>query len=373
MERIFNQDSLKLFFELLSEGDISGWFNNTTGGPYLQQFQDQFAKACGTSHAFAVSSGSASIYVALKACNIGPGDLVAVPSYTHIGTVAPIVLAGATPCFIDCNLIGNIEPENIGFAMEKKDMFKAVIAVHQLGVPADIDKIRSISPNSIIIEDASHALGAKYKGRKIGSLGDVGCFSVGGGRTKTIGTGEGGMLTTSNEMLALRIRNIRNHGDRVSDAPYFCFNFRMSEINALIGLIQMNVLDLLNGWQIKNAVFIKEHLPESLEAYVVTGECSPTYYLVGCRFNADKAGMTRDKFLEKVRDIGLIGGVPRMNVSGGYSKLVSDIAYYHNFPKQPLSFSEYVRDSAIWIDWHRYPRTADDIQRLLKGLRGIVK
>ena len=138
------------------------------------------------------------------------GDRVVVPSYTHVGSVAPILLAGAKPIFADVDINGTIDPNLIDWTGAK-----ALIAVHMLGMPCNMDLIKK-NFGGYIIEDASHALGSEYKGKKCGSLGNVGAFSVGGGRTKTIGCGEGGMVTTDNAEIAEKVKNIRNHGDRAS-------------------------------------------------------------------------------------------------------------------------------------------------------------
>jgi perosamine synthetase len=354
--------------ELLRK-DFSGWFKSNDGGPYLQEFEKKFAQFTGAHHAVAVASGSAAIYTALRACDVGADDFVAVPAYTHVGSVAPILLAGARPLFIDVNQYGNMDPEDLSNVLSVMKV-KAVIVVHQLGLPCDMDRIKKSSHGAYMIEDASHAMGAEYGKKKAGVLGNIGCFSIGGGRTKTIGTGEGGMLTVNDEELFLKCKNMRNHGDRMTDVDYFCFNFRMSELNALIGLLQMDRLQSLIDWQIKNAKYLMANLPEWLEAYSNPTQAKTVHYIVGCRFLHEKAGMSRDKFLAEVKAAGFEGGVPRMNVGRGYAKLVSEVKVYSRFRRE-LPISEKVRDEAVWIDWHRYPRTKGEIDRLLRAFNEI--
>lgn len=373
VEYMFKDIDLAPVIDLLQHHDISGWFHNNDGGPYLNEFQTMFADYCGTKHAYAISTGSASIYVALRACGIGRGDIVVVPAYTHIGTVAPVLLAGARPVFIDVDEYGNVDSEEY---KRIPPYAKATIIVHQLGVPCEIDKIKENIEATVwdkmwIIEDASHALGAEYKGKKAGNLGDIGCFSIGGGRTKTIGCGEGGMITTNNEELALKCKNLRNHGDRITDVDYMCFNFRMSELNALVGLLQMNRINFLNDYQVKNAHYLMERLPSYLKPPKIPSYMKSTHYIVGCAFNEKLAGMTRDQFLSKVKEAGCEGGIPRKNVGAGYSKLICDIKYYKRFFNKPLPKSEAIRDNAIWVDWHRFPRTELEIRRLTSCLRRI--
>jgi len=367
---VFSDADLFAITELL-KGDFSGWFKSNDGGAYLRELERKFAGFLGAKHAVAVSSGSAAIYIALKAVGVGRDDYVAVPSYTHIGSVAPIILAGAKPLFVDVDQYGNLSPEDLRTVVSVLNV-KAVIVVHQLGLPCEMDQIKEVSDGAFIIEDASHALGAEYKGMKAGVLTDVGCFSIGGGRTKTIGTGEGGMIVVNDDKLAERCKNMRNHGDRVTDCDYFCFNFRMSELNALVGLLQMDKLQFLIDWQIKNAKYLIANLPEYLEVPAPPSYVKTIYYIVGCHFSQTRAGMSRDDFLKKVIEKGYEGGIPRKNVGRGYAKLISDVKFYTRYHRS-LPMSEKLRDEAVWIDWHRYPRTKDEIDELLNAFREICQ
>jgi len=356
--------------ELLKK-DISGWFKSNEGGSYLREFEKKFTDFLNAKHAVAVSSGSAAIYTALKACEVDVGDYVAVPGYTHVGSVAPIVLAGARPIFVDVNQYGNMSPEDLGAVVSVMKV-KAVIVVHQLGLPCEMRQIRENSGGASIIEDASHAMGTEYKGVKAGVLGDIGCFSIGGGRTKTIGTGEGGMIAVNDDKLAERCKNMRNHGDRLTDVDYFCFNFRMSELNALIGLLQMNRLQFLIDWQIKNAKYLISKLPRYLEVPEPPPHMKTVHYIVGCRFNSKKAQITRNEFIDKVIAKGFEGGVPRKNVGKGYAKLLTEVKFYSRFYRK-LPMSEKIRDESVWIDWHRYSRTKEEIDQLLDAFKEIHK
>lgn len=370
---MYEPEDIAKITELLTKGDISGWFKSNDGGPYLQEFQRRFADFCDSKYAFAVSSGSASIYIALRALGVTTGDFVVVPSYTHVGSVAPIVLAGGQPIFVDVDSYGNLDAQDLVRVMDEAHPFtrrqtKAIIVIHQLGMPCNMDIIKSVCGEIPIIEDASHALGSEYFGRKAGTLGKIGCFSIGGGRTKTIGTGEGGMITTDDDELADKIKNIRNHGDRNFDKDYFCFNFRMSELNALIGLIQMDKLRMLINWQVENAEYMISHLPKFLNVLPAPHGVLSTRYIIGCTAQNNKA---RECILKQIRDGGFEGGVPRKNIGSGYSKLVSDSKFYSKWNRR-CPFAEDLRDRSIWIDWHRYPRTHREIIGLLDFLNEVV-
>lgn len=364
-EYMFRDIDLEPLIDLIKKHDISGWFKNNEGGEALRFFQDCFAQYCGTNYAFATASGSSAIYVALKALGVKRGDTVLVPAYTHVGSVAPIVLAGAKPAFVDVDIHGNVDPDDLRWQWAK-----AMIVVHMLGMPADIDQIRK-KFDGYIIEDASHALGSEYKGRKCGSLGDIGCFSIGGGRTKAIACGEGGMITLNDTDLAEKCKNLRNHGDRVTDVNYPCFNFRMSELNALLGVLQLPKLEQRLDWQIQNAERIIKDLPEYLIPQPTPAQSKTCRYIIGTLYSDSKIG--RDEFLRKLHQNNWDGGIPRMNIGTGWSKLISDIQYYRRYPKSPLIMSEKLRDESVWIDWHRYPRTTEEISRMLDHLREVMK
>jgi dTDP-4-amino-4,6-dideoxygalactose transaminase len=348
--------------------DISGWFKNNDGGPYLQKFQAKYAKFCGAKHAFAVSSGSTAIYIALKACGIGTGHYVAVPAYTHIGTVAPVVLAGAKPVFVDVDKYGNLDPTSLNIVKRKCKNYgnniDAVIVVHQLGLPCRMDEIIEVADGAYIIEDASHSLGAQYKGREVGTLGDIGCFSIGGGRTKIIGVGEGGMITTNNDTLAEKCKNIRNHGDRNTDVDYFCFNFRLSDLNAAIGYMMMDHVQFLIDWQIQNAEYVIANLPDYLNVIPTPDDVKTVRYIIAC----NNQGGSRDSMLSQLSRF-QIG--PRQYVGGGYTKLINEVKFYNHFMRPDLTMSQKIRDESIWIDYHRYPRTRIEIDSLINALNTI--
>lgn len=353
-------------FALLKSGKLCGWWNSSKGGPYLQEFEKRFAEYIGTNYAYAVSNGSSAIYVALRACKIEQGCSVAVSPYTHIGSVAPIVLAGAKPVFVDVDNYGNIDAEDLAKVIKN---VQAVVVPHQLGQPSDMERIKEVAGDVPVIEDCSQSLGAEYGGKKVGSIGDIGCFSIGGDMTKTISTGEGGIVTTNNEVLANRCRNIRNHGEKLG-ANYLCFNFRLSDLQALVGLMQMDGLQRQIDYQVSNAKYLVSSLPVYLKVSDALVHTKPVYYIIGCRFIESKAGMSRDGFIDAVKKARCEGGLPRRNIGLGYSKLVYEIPFYSQFYRSCPN-AERIRGNSVWIDWHRYPITVKDIDRLLKVLRLI--
>lgn len=186
----------------------SGWL---TMGNKVLEFEKSFAEYTGTKFALAVNSCTAALHLALLAHGLGPGDEVLVPSFTFTSTVNVIIHAGAKPIFVDINRATlNIDPEDVKKKITKKT--KAIIAVHYAGLPADLTALSAIATenNLILIEDAAHAVGSKYKEKQIGSHGNTTCFSF--YATKTITTGEGGMVTTDDPNIAEYVMRSRLHG-----------------------------------------------------------------------------------------------------------------------------------------------------------------
>jgi len=366
----FSEADLLPIIELLKSGKLSGFWKSPQGGPYLQAFERSFARYNGAKYAVGVLNGTVAIHVSLLACGVGRGDLVAVSPYTHVGSVAPILMVGAKPIFVDVEpRYGNIDPDQLRHLPVKKKV-KAVIVAHQLGQPSEMEPIlEEVSGDAFIVEDASQALGAEYKGKKAGTIGDVGCFSIGGDMTKTITTGEGGMIITNNNEIADKCRNLRNHGEK-NGCNYLCLNYRLSDLQAAVGLVQMKKLKFYIDWQVSNAKYLISGLPDCLEVPEPASHTEPVFYIIGCRFLSAIAGRTRDGFLEAIRKEGFEGGMPRRNVGSGYSKLIYEIPFYKPFAGNCLVAEKKVAES-VWIDWHRYPRTTEEIDEFLSVLKRV--
>ena len=218
----------------------SGWL---TQGEKVAEFEDRFAKYVGAKEAVAVFNGTVALHLTMIVAGVGHSDEVIVPSFTFISTANSVLFQGATPVFaeIDPDTF-NISPEDI----EKKitDKTKAIIPVHYGGQVADMYPIIEIAKEHdlIVVEDAAEAHGAKYKGKHAGTFGDMAIFSF--TPIKNMTTGEGGMITTNNEEYAEKLRMLRNHG---MDAPYhhimLGYNYRMTEMQAAFGIVQLERLE----------------------------------------------------------------------------------------------------------------------------------
>jgi dTDP-4-amino-4,6-dideoxygalactose transaminase len=226
----------------------SGWWSM---GPRVDEFERAFAGFCGAPHALAVANGTAALHLALLAVGCGAGDEVIVPSLNFVAAANAIVHTGAEPVF--CDIVGpdelNLDPEDVEAAVTPRT--KAVLALHYAGFPCAMDDVRAIADRHglAIVEDAAHAPGASLEGHMCGTLGDVGCFSF--FSNKNLPLGEGGMIVTSNDELAERLRLLRSHGmttltwDRHHghassyDVLLPGFNYRLDEVRATVGLVEL--------------------------------------------------------------------------------------------------------------------------------------
>ena len=226
-------------------------------GRQVVEFESRFAERVGADHAVAVTNCTAGLHLALVILGVGPGDEVIVPSLSFIATANAVRYVGATPVFVDVDpATHNVTPEGVGAAITAAT--KAVIAVHQSGVPADVDGLQRVcEPRGVaVVEDAACAIGSTYRGRPVGQGASLAAFSF--HPRKVLVTGEGGMVTTTNPEWAKRLRRLRDHGMSVSqfdrhnsDKPIIeayletGFNYRMTDMQAAIGLVQLGKLDTM--------------------------------------------------------------------------------------------------------------------------------
>jgi dTDP-4-amino-4,6-dideoxygalactose transaminase len=235
---------------------MSGWM---TQGPKVAAFEQAFAGRHRVAHALATTSCTTALHLIFVGMDLGPGDEVIVPAFTWIATANVVLYCGATPVFADVDRdTNNIDPADLARKITTRT--KAVIVVHLFGLCADMDAIRRIVPQGVkIIEDAACAAGASYDGTPAGGLGDAAAFSF--HPRKSITTGEGGMVTTNDPELAERMTMLRNHGASISEEqrhagpkPYLLptfnllgFNYRMTDLQASVGLVQLTKLDRFIG------------------------------------------------------------------------------------------------------------------------------
>jgi perosamine synthetase len=247
------QEEISAVSDVLKSGMLAS-------GDRVLEFERKFADLCGTTHAVAVNNGTAALHAALLAADIGPGDEVIVPAFSFVATASAVVMCGARPVFADVDeQTFNIIPAQVEERVTAKT--KAVIGVHLFGQPCDIEALQAIcgSHSLKFIEDAAQAHGALYKNARTGSFGHLACFSF--YATKNMITGEGGMVTTSEKAYNERLRLIINHGQSEKYLhTRLGYNYRMTDIGAAIGIIQLKKLEKFNLRRRKNAEFYNTHL-----------------------------------------------------------------------------------------------------------------
>ncbi len=290
----------------------SGWI---TQGPKVAEFERAVANYCGAKHAVAVSNCTTALHLALIVAGVGPGDEVICPSMSFIATCNSIRYTGATPVFAEVDSrTYNLDPSAAEAAITPRT--RVILLVHQIGLPADLDRLYEIAARHglQVIEDAACAIGSRYQGRAIGSHGDLVCFSC--HPRKVITTGEGGMITTGNREYADRLRLLRQHGMSVSDTvrhssrsvvteQYVClgYNYRMTDIQAAVGVEQMKRLDGIVARR-------RELAARYTQALAGHAWISPPYVPAGAEPNfqsyavslSNRAPMSRDDLMQQLLD-----------------------------------------------------------------------
>ena len=303
-------------WQSVKESIMSGWL---TQGPKVRKFEENFAKKHKVNHALAVTSCTTGLHLALAAMGVGPGDEVIVPAFTWVATANVVLYCGATPVFVDVSTkTFNMDPEQVASKVTGKT--KVIIPVHLFGLCADMDAIKAVIPKRVkILEDAACAAGAKYKGKYAGTLGDAAVFSF--HPRKSITTGEGGMITTQNNLFSELMDQMRNHGATISEEqrhhgpkPYILpdfnllgFNYRMTDLQGSIGIVQLEKLDSFIDERSKWATWYREklsdidwlRLPQEPENGKHGWQSFVTYV------DPKTAPMSRNNIMEKLQNMGI--------------------------------------------------------------------
>ena len=229
-------------------------------GERVAEFERSFASYCGVKHAIATSNGTTALHAALLAAGIGAGDEVIVPSFTFIASATSVSMCGASPVFADVDdRTFTLEASSVEALVTPRT--KAVVGVHLFGQPFDIPALSALcrEHDLFLIEDAAQAHGSTHRGKMVGSFGYLGCFSF--YATKNMTTGEGGMVTTDDPELADRVRLLINHGQKEKYLhTTLGYNYRMTDMAAAIGLVQLKRLDGMNARRAANAKYLDGNL-----------------------------------------------------------------------------------------------------------------
>lgn len=356
----------------------SGWL---TTGPKTKRFEHEFAAFIGTPHALAVNSATAAMHLALDAAGVRAEDEVIVPVYTFTATAEVVIYCRAKPVFVDVDPeTCNIDPGQIEKHITPKT--KAIMVVHIAGVPADMDPILEIARahNLVVIEDAAHAFPAKYRGRMIGTIGDLTAFSF--YATKTLAVGEGGMLTTANSVYAERATLMTLHGisrdawKRYSaQGSWFYevveagFKYNMTDISAAIGLHQL----ARNEWLLERRRAIAERYTEAFSHYLeLEIPSTPDYaqhawHLYLLRLSLERLTITREAFIQELfkAKIGTSVHFIPLHLHPFYRD-----TYHVQAEDFPVALHLYQRTISLPI----YPgMTDDDVEDVITAVEHIVK
>jgi dTDP-4-amino-4,6-dideoxygalactose transaminase len=363
----FEESTIQKAMEPLRSGRVNYWT-----GPIGAKFEKAWAAWIGAKQAISVSNGTAALHTAIASMNIGPGDEVICPSYSFIASSFCVLQAGALPVFADVTNDHTIDPAQIEPLINERT--KAIIVVHLYGVVADMDPILAIAQkhNLKVIEDCAQCFGGVYKGKKAGTVGDIGCFSFCQSKHFTTG-GEGGMVVTNDEDLAWECRSFRDHGYDVKERLNLLemegklmyihkrvgFNFRMTEMQSQIGLCELERFD---SWNLanrkRNAKIVMDGLkghPLILELPVNTEDRQNAFWWVPLVLDADKLKCSVKEFYSAIG----AEGVPCYGVQ--WPEMYQEQAYQDNIgfgtaqypfkdPKaRKIDYSQFDCKKAQWL------------------------
>lgn len=297
----------------LQECIDSGWISSE--GPFVKEFENNFAKYVGRKHGVAVSSGTAALEVAVGAIGLKPGDEVIMPTFTIISCALAVLAYGGVPVFVDSEPeTWNIDVTKIEEKITRKT--KAIMAVHMYGHPCDIGAILKIAKKHklLVIEDAAEVHGATYKSRQCGSFGDISCFSF--YANKIISTGEGGMVLTNNSKFAERAKFLRNLGFNDKKRFYHveaAKNYRITNLQAAVGVAQLKNIEKLVKIKKENAKKYTNLLKniEGLQLPAEKSWATNVYWMYGVVLPArrgggdKKLGLTAEQFAKKLEKEGI--------------------------------------------------------------------
>jgi perosamine synthetase len=340
-------------------------------GPRIPEFEAEFVKRLGVKHAIACSSGTAGLHMCWRALGIGPGDEVITTPFSFIASSNSILFDGGKPVFVDIDpQTWQIDPARIEAAITPRT--KAILPVDVFGVPADLDAIWAIARrhNLRVLEDSCEALGATYKGRPCGTLGEAGVFGFYPNKQMT--TGEGGMVVTNNDDIAFMVRSLRNQG-RDPDGgwlahPRLGYNYRMTDIHAALGTVQIRRLDALLAQRDRVARLYRERLADEqrLTMQRIPADCRISWFVFVVRLSDDYTRQQRDAILAKLQSQGIGCNVyfPPIHLQPFYQEQVGCKA--GDFP-----ITEAVSSRTMALPFYNH-LTEPDVDHVVKTLRALL-
>lgn len=372
------------------------------GGPKVQQLEEEWCEYYGVKYAVSMNSATSGLYAAIGALDIGYGDEVIVSPYTMTACATCTLVYGAIPIFADVQIeTGCLDPASIEAHITERT--RAILVVHQFGIPADMDSIMELAQkyDLKVIEDCAQAHGGRYKGQYVGTMGDVGIFSL--NVNKTIQTGEGAVCVTNDEELRYRLALIRNHGEAVVEAASYenitnivGFNFRLTELQAAIASEQLKKLEKFNETRVGYVNYLNEALskydflvpPPQCSHSSACERCYSTYYIYPLRYLPEILDVKREDFVAAVNAEGI-------RFYQGYTKPLylqpvyqRKHAFKHGYPfsapenrssetnyhtgacpnAERLYYEEMILNEHV-----RLPHTPDDMKNMVQAIDKVVR
>lgn len=377
-------DSGKLSTFIAAPGE---YFN---GGRKIKEFEKQFAEYHGVGHAVAFNSATAALHAAVVAVGVPAGTEVIVPPYTFTSTATCALMHNAIPVFADVDEdVFALDPAAVESAITP--LTRAIIVVHLFGHPANLNGILDVARrhNLRVIEDCAQAPGAKYEDRLVGTFGDCGMFSF--TESKTITTGEGGMLITNSEEIAAMARMVRNHGEmivegqkqRTYSSSMLGWNYRMTEMEAALGIVQFGKLEQLNQHRIDLANYLSAQLPgvEGLQTPAVLPRAMHVYYVYPLRFDEKSMEIPRDLFVKALNAEGIpfgAGYVRPLYLSPLYQErrhsAYEHYAGYASYGAGLCPTAERLHERELMLTGVvRFPATYDDMDDIADAIQKVME
>lgn len=396
---VIGEEEINAVNEVMKRGHLSMFGASRgpefLGGKKIREFEEEFAEYHQVDYAVAVNSATAGLHISLAAAGIGPGDEVIVPPYSFTSTATSVLMHNAIPVFVDIDpKTYCLDPAKIESVITPST--KAIIPVHLLGHPAEMDSIMKIAEKHhlIVVEDCAQSPGARYQGKLSGTIGDLGVFSF--QETKNMMTGEGGMVITHDEQLAERCRMLRNHGEAVIEGKSRTYisnivgwNYRMTEIEAAVGLEQLRKLDKFNEIRIKNSKFLSQNLSR-IKGVNIPYEAPGilhVYHAYGMTYDEKETGLSREVFVDALNAEGIPfrTGYPhplyqnplfQEQIAYGDKGCPFTCKFYKGKARYERGICPVAEDlcykRALWLDIARPPATLEDMQDVVDALRKVV-
>lgn len=338
-------------------------------GSYVDMFEEKFQEYIGAKRAVVTVNGTAALHLALVTLKIGKGDEVIVPSMTFISPVNTVKYAGAEPVFVDvCRDTYVMDTSKIEELITEKT--KAIMPVHIYGHPVNMDEVMRIAEkyNLYVIEDASEALGSEYKGKKVGTIGHIGCFSFNG--NKTITTGAGGMMVTNDLSLGERAKFLSNQTKVVCEDkgfyhPEIGYNYRMPNLLAAFGVAQLECLEEYLGVKRRNSLLYNELLKDikGITVPIEKKGCLNSYWLYSVVIE-DEFGMTRNELVEELKN--------RKIDSRAFFKPVHEMPPFVNDKHGSMDIGTELSEKGVSLP-SSVGLTEEDIRRICEEIKDISK